>query len=168
MNNNALPYSSCFIWVEMWYVVAQVMFWNVSVQASWRNSREAWFRWHCHYRRRWFEYKCLSAGGKFQVNNLLLYKIYIIFLLFHLELDSTLIISWRGKNLKTQVIGCPKTIDGDLKCKEVPTSFGFDTACKVHWSLFRYSNCFLQILVLSVFDLLRLSIQYIYLSCFAS
>ena len=37
----------------------------------------------------------------------------------------------RSKNLKTRVIGCPKTIDGDLKCKEVPTSFGFDTACKV-------------------------------------
>ncbi|XP_062079548.1 pyrophosphate--fructose 6-phosphate 1-phosphotransferase subunit beta-like [Humulus lupulus] len=39
--------------------------------------------------------------------------------------------NFRGKNLKTQVIGCPKTIDGDLKCKEVPISFGFDTACKV-------------------------------------
>lgn len=33
--------------------------------------------------------------------------------------------------MKTSVIGSPKTIDGDLKCKEVPTSFGFDTACKV-------------------------------------
>jgi len=33
--------------------------------------------------------------------------------------------------MKTLVIGCPKTIDGDLKSKEVPTSFGFDTACKV-------------------------------------
>ncbi|XP_062119315.1 pyrophosphate--fructose 6-phosphate 1-phosphotransferase subunit beta-like [Humulus lupulus] len=40
--------------------------------------------------------------------------------------------NFRGKNLKTQVIGCPKTIDGDLKCKEVPISFGFDTACKVY------------------------------------
>ena len=37
----------------------------------------------------------------------------------------------RAKNMKTRVIGCPKTIDGDLKCKEVPISFGFDTACKV-------------------------------------
>ncbi|KAM2513201.1 hypothetical protein PS1_037380 [Malus domestica] len=36
------------------------------------------------------------------------------------------------KNLKTRVIGCPKTIDGDLKCKEVPISFGFDTACKIY------------------------------------
>ncbi|KAF9672121.1 hypothetical protein SADUNF_Sadunf11G0007800 [Salix dunnii] len=40
--------------------------------------------------------------------------------------------NFRGKNLKTRVIGCPKTIDGDLKCKEVPTSFGFDTACKIY------------------------------------
>lgn len=39
---------------------------------------------------------------------------------------------FRGKKIKTQVIGCPKTIDGDLKCKEVPTSFGFDTACKIY------------------------------------
>ncbi|KAF2304895.1 hypothetical protein GH714_000387 [Hevea brasiliensis] len=38
--------------------------------------------------------------------------------------------NFRSKNMKTRVIGCPKTIDGDLKCKEVPTSFGFDTACK--------------------------------------
>ncbi|XP_020590602.1 pyrophosphate--fructose 6-phosphate 1-phosphotransferase subunit beta [Phalaenopsis equestris] len=39
---------------------------------------------------------------------------------------------FRKKNIKTRVIGCPKTIDGDLKCKEVPTSFGFDTACKIY------------------------------------
>ncbi|GKB13078.1 50S ribosomal protein L29, chloroplastic [Tanacetum coccineum] len=35
-----------------------------------------------------------------------------------------------SNNLNTRVIGCPKTIDEDLKCKEVPTSFGFDTACE--------------------------------------
>ncbi|XP_073132513.1 pyrophosphate--fructose 6-phosphate 1-phosphotransferase subunit beta-like [Henckelia pumila] len=40
--------------------------------------------------------------------------------------------NFRGTKLKTRVIGCPKTIDGDLKCKEVPTSFGFDTACKIY------------------------------------
>lgn len=40
--------------------------------------------------------------------------------------------NFRQKNLKTRVIGCPKTIDGDLKCKEVPASFGFDTACKIY------------------------------------
>ncbi|KAK9133221.1 hypothetical protein Scep_012749 [Stephania cephalantha] len=39
---------------------------------------------------------------------------------------------FRSRNLKTRVIGCPKTIDGDLKCKEVPISFGFDTACKIY------------------------------------
>ncbi|KAG6411097.1 hypothetical protein SASPL_129171 [Salvia splendens] len=40
--------------------------------------------------------------------------------------------NFREKKMKTRVIGCPKTIDGDLKCKEVPTSFGFDTACKIY------------------------------------
>ncbi|XP_072992492.1 pyrophosphate--fructose 6-phosphate 1-phosphotransferase subunit beta-like [Typha latifolia] len=40
--------------------------------------------------------------------------------------------NFRAKNMKTRVIGCPKTIDGDLKSKEVPTSFGFDTACKIY------------------------------------
>ncbi|CAL0334581.1 unnamed protein product [Lupinus luteus] len=40
--------------------------------------------------------------------------------------------NFRSNNLKTRVIGCPKTIDGDLKSKEVPTSFGFDTACKIY------------------------------------
>ncbi|XP_042478863.1 pyrophosphate--fructose 6-phosphate 1-phosphotransferase subunit beta-like [Macadamia integrifolia] len=40
--------------------------------------------------------------------------------------------NFRAKKLKTRVLGCPKTIDGDLKCKEVPASFGFDTACKIY------------------------------------
>lgn len=31
-----------------------------------------------------------------------------------------------------QVIGCPKTIDGDLKNEVIETSFGFDTATKVY------------------------------------
>ena len=31
-----------------------------------------------------------------------------------------------------QVIGCPKTIDGDLKNDQIETSFGFDTACKTY------------------------------------
>lgn len=34
------------------------------------------------------------------------------------------------EKIKTQVIGVPKTIDGDLKNKEIEISFGFDTACK--------------------------------------
>lgn len=38
----------------------------------------------------------------------------------------------RKKEQKVKVIGCPKTIDGDLKAKQVPTSFGFDTACKIY------------------------------------
>lgn len=29
-------------------------------------------------------------------------------------------------------MGCPKTIDGDLKNEMIETSFGFDTACKVY------------------------------------
>ena len=31
----------------------------------------------------------------------------------------------------TRVVGCPKTIDADLKNEYIPVSFGFDTACKV-------------------------------------
>jgi diphosphate-dependent phosphofructokinase len=34
-----------------------------------------------------------------------------------------------------QVIGCPKTIDGDLKNEMIEVSFGFDTACKVYAEL---------------------------------
>lgn len=33
---------------------------------------------------------------------------------------------------KTKVIGCPKTIDGDLKNAQIEISFGFDTACKTY------------------------------------
>ena len=39
------------------------------------------------------------------------------------------------KQCGIQVIGCPKTIDGDLKNKMIETSFGFDTACKVYSEL---------------------------------
>ena len=38
-------------------------------------------------------------------------------------------------NAGVQVIGCPKTIDGDLKNVQIETSFGFDTACKVYSEL---------------------------------
>ena len=34
-----------------------------------------------------------------------------------------------------QVIGCPKTIDGDLKNEDIDCSFGFDTACKTYSEL---------------------------------
>ncbi len=39
------------------------------------------------------------------------------------------------KECGIQVIGCPKTIDGDLKNEMIETSFGFDTACKVYSEL---------------------------------
>lgn len=39
---------------------------------------------------------------------------------------------YKAINAGVQVIGCPKTIDGDLKNEMIETSFGFDTACKVY------------------------------------
>ena len=39
------------------------------------------------------------------------------------------------KKYGVQVIGCPKTIDGDLKNEQIETSFGFDTACKTYSEL---------------------------------
>ena len=39
---------------------------------------------------------------------------------------------YKAKNVGIQVIGCPKTIDGDLKNEMIETSFGFDTATKVY------------------------------------
>lgn len=42
---------------------------------------------------------------------------------------------YRQKNSGVQVIGCPKTIDGDLKNEMIETSFGFDTATKVYAEL---------------------------------
>jgi pyrophosphate--fructose-6-phosphate 1-phosphotransferase len=40
-----------------------------------------------------------------------------------------------GRGCKTQVIGCPKTIDGDLKNEYIEASFGFDTAVKTYSEL---------------------------------
>jgi pyrophosphate--fructose-6-phosphate 1-phosphotransferase len=39
---------------------------------------------------------------------------------------------YKSINAGVQVIGCPKTIDGDLKNDQIETSFGFDTATKVY------------------------------------
>jgi len=39
---------------------------------------------------------------------------------------------YKAINAGVQVIGCPKTIDGDLKNDLIETSFGFDTATKVY------------------------------------
>ena len=38
-------------------------------------------------------------------------------------------------NAGVSVIGCPKTIDGDLKNDQIETSFGFDSACKTYSEL---------------------------------
>lgn len=42
---------------------------------------------------------------------------------------------YAAKKYGVQVIGCPKTIDGDLKNSQIETSFGFDTATKVYSEL---------------------------------
>jgi len=42
---------------------------------------------------------------------------------------------YAAKKTGIQVIGCPKTIDGDLKNEMIETSFGFDTATKVYSEL---------------------------------
>lgn len=42
---------------------------------------------------------------------------------------------YAAKQCGVQVIGCPKTIDGDLKNDQIETSFGFDTATKVYSEL---------------------------------
>ena len=50
--------------------------------------------------------------------------------------NAALLAEWFVKN-KTgiQVIGCPKTIDGDLKNDQIEISFGFDTATKTYAEL---------------------------------
>lgn len=42
---------------------------------------------------------------------------------------------YAAKKYGIQVIGCPKTIDGDLKNEQIETSFGFDTATKIYSEL---------------------------------
>lgn len=42
---------------------------------------------------------------------------------------------YAAKGETLQVVGCPKTIDGDLKNEMIETSFGFDTATKVYSEL---------------------------------
>ncbi|MCM1111342.1 MAG: diphosphate--fructose-6-phosphate 1-phosphotransferase [Clostridium sp.] len=42
---------------------------------------------------------------------------------------------YKAHNAGVQVIGCPKTIDGDLKNDVIEASFGFDTATKVYSEL---------------------------------
>ena len=42
---------------------------------------------------------------------------------------------FKAHDSNVKVIGCPKTIDGDLKNEYIEVSFGFDTATKL------YSEC---------------------------
>lgn len=42
---------------------------------------------------------------------------------------------YAAKKYGVQVIGCPKTIDGDLKNNQIETSFGFDSATKTYSEL---------------------------------
>ena len=42
---------------------------------------------------------------------------------------------YAAQHYGVQVIGCPKTIDGDMKNDQVETSFGFDTAAKTYSEL---------------------------------
>lgn len=50
--------------------------------------------------------------------------------------NAALLAEWfLAKNAGIQVIGCPKTIDGDLKNEQIEVSFGFDTATKTYAEL---------------------------------
>ena len=50
--------------------------------------------------------------------------------------NAALLAEWFVKhNAGIQVIGCPKTIDGDLKNDQIEISFGFDTATKTYAEL---------------------------------
>ena len=50
--------------------------------------------------------------------------------------NACLLAEWmKAKNTGISVIGCPKTIDGDLKNEQIEISFGFDTATKTYAEL---------------------------------
>ena len=50
--------------------------------------------------------------------------------------NAALLAEWLvSNNSNIQVIGCPKTIDGDLKNEQIEISFGFDTATKTYSEL---------------------------------
>ena len=50
--------------------------------------------------------------------------------------NAALLAEWFvSHNAGIQVIGCPKTIDGDLKNEQIEISFGFDTATKTYGEL---------------------------------
>ncbi len=50
--------------------------------------------------------------------------------------NACMLAQWlKAKGANIQVIGCPKTIDGDLKNDQIEISFGFDTATKTYAEL---------------------------------
>ena len=50
--------------------------------------------------------------------------------------NACMLAQWlKAKGTGIQVIGCPKTIDGDLKNDQIEISFGFDTATKTYAEL---------------------------------
>ncbi|MCG8453765.1 MAG: diphosphate--fructose-6-phosphate 1-phosphotransferase [Spirochaetales bacterium] len=50
--------------------------------------------------------------------------------------NGAVLAEWfKAKNAGITVVGCPKTIDGDLKNEHIETSFGFDTATKTYSEL---------------------------------
>ena len=50
--------------------------------------------------------------------------------------NACMLAQWlKAKGTDIQVIGCPKTIDGDLKNDQIEISFGFDTATKTYAEL---------------------------------
>ena len=50
--------------------------------------------------------------------------------------NACMLAQWlKAKGAGIQVIGCPKTIDGDLKNDQIEISFGFDTATKTYAEL---------------------------------
>ena len=66
-----------------------------------------------------------------------------------------------------QVIGCPKTIDGDLKNEVIETSFGFDTATKTYSELIGniQRDCFSAKKYLHFIKLMGRSASHIALEC---
>lgn len=60
-----------------------------------------------------------------------------------------------ANNCKTRVIGCPKTIDGDLRNEDIEASFGFDTATKEFAGLVA-NLCFDAISALKAYHFCRL------------
>lgn len=50
--------------------------------------------------------------------------------------NACMLAEWlKARNTGIQVVGCPKTIDGDLKNDQIEISFGFDTATKTYGEL---------------------------------